>query len=671
MKEAGSNETRFNIGYFDGVNSTVQASLAKRTELSHMENARSPQIGILEKREGQTVYGTGTTGDRFIATENYGLINFPTENSNQKGLFRISSSSEPTQTLTLDVYEKIIINEEYLEPSVVGETVSIGGSTTIFQTKIIEYVTISDPLFYLGLNGNTISAINTVVPVSIYALSNLDKWEKMTDVDAININSGQFDSVIAEQKLILVNLTDKNRLIKKDGVTVLTSSSAQSSGLDADMYNSPNASKVCYYKNRLHLADYERSGVRYPTSIIRSSFPLGIIALVDGDHDLGVTNIKVTDTKYFYSVTGVNTYDVYRGGTRLQTITVTAVNETSIDVSATQIAINSSDEIWIRHSYDGEKQFRWINNPTSTGRDVKQYDTFKLSGGNGDPITLFETIGNVIMIGNHYSLASWDDYNLTSMDLNVGCSSSNGSAKLLGTLYFIHYSGIYATTGASPTLLSRKVERYIKGATKAGLENSAGGVKGLGVFFTIGDVTLYKEDGSFEKTMMDVCLEYNVADQNWYIHTNVPVTEFINFLSDDGKEHLIGTREGDSYPVVDFLSGDSDDGEEIFFRIDTQELQLLKEIETFSSPLAVITEVQRGSQMKCFISTDKSNFYELNGSIKKGVTILKINSEGSAKTEPILARKIKVSYRDSSKQRCRISQMAIIYVPTTIDEPTE
>jgi hypothetical protein len=257
------------------------------------------------------------------------------------------------------------------------------------------------------------------------------------------------------------------------------------------------------------------------------------------------------------------------------------------------------------------------------------------------------------------------------MDLNVGCSSTNGSAKLLGTLYFIHYSGIYASTGATPTLLSRKVERYIKGATKEGLEKSAGGVKGLSVFFTVGDVTLYKEDGSFEKTMRDVCLEYNVADQNWYIHTNVPITEFVNFLSDDGQEHLLGTRSGGSYPVVDFLSGNTDDGQEIFFRIDTQELQLLKEVETFSSLLAVITEVQRGSQMKCFVSADKGTFYELNGSIKKGVTIQKVNSEGAEKKEPIIARKVKLSYRDSSKQRCRISQVAIIYVPTTVDEPTE
>jgi hypothetical protein len=411
--------------------------------------------------------------------------------------------------------------------------------------------------------------------------------------------------------------------------------------------------------------------VRYPTTILRSSYPLGIIALADGDHPSGVTNIKVTDTKYFYAAAGMNTYDVYRGGALITTVTVTAVNETTIDVSTTGAAILSSDEFWIGGTFTGAKQYRWVNNPTSTGRDVKQYDTFKLTGGDESPITLFEPIGNVLMIGNRRTLAMWDDYTLQNVDLGIGCASPRGYVKMLGTLYFLDYNGVYGTTGGLPTLLSRKVERYIKGATKAGLEAAAAGTKGLSVFFAIGNVTLYHEDGSTDKTINDVCLEYNAGDQNWYVHTNVPISQFTNFISTNGGEQLWGTKTNTDASVVGFLDGDTDEGSEIFMRFDTQEIQLLREFETHASPLAVVSEVYRGSQVKCFVSLDKEPFYELEGTATKGVSILKVHSHDRQKVSPVLCRKMKLSYRDSSKQRCRINQVAIVYAPTTVDEPAE
>ena len=122
---------------------------------------------------------------------------------------------------------------------------------------------------------------------------------------------------------------------------------------------------------------------------------------------------------------------------------------------------------------------------------------------------------------------------------------------------------------------------------------------------------------------------------------------------------------------MDFLLGNTDDGREIFFRADTQELQLLQEFETFANLLALITEVYRGSQLKSFISIDNEDFYELEGSVRKGVSIIKINSNDDSKVQPVLCRKVKISYRDSSKQLCRINQFSIIYIPTAMDEPKE
>lgn len=665
MRESGKNEQRFPVTYFDGVNSSVQPTLSKRSELSHAENARSPQIGVIEKREGQIPKGTSPNGNRFVATANYGLVRFPTTNSTQQGVFRMSTSGEPTQTLSVSVYDQISINEASLNHSFSTPTHSFGPSTTTFQTFIVDYVTITEPSFLRELDGNIVNLFNTVTSTDIYSLTGTETWVKLSDSDAQNINGGQFDYTIADGDLVLVNQNDKNRMLKKDGATVITSSDVGS------LYNSPHAMKTRFYKGRIHIADFVKNGVRYPTTILRSSYPVGIIALVNGDHLAGVTTLNLTDTKYFYAASGMNSYDIYRGGTKIETVTVSAVQETSVMVGATSNAINSSDEVWIAGTFAGPKQFRWVNNPTSSGRDVKQYDTFRLSGGDEDPVTMFETIGKVLMVGNHYSLATWDDYTLQMMDLNVGCSSKVGYDKLLGTLYFIHYSGVYATTGGLPTLISRKVDRYIKGATKEGLETAAVGVKGLSVLVAIGDVTLYKEDGSTEKTLSNVCLEYSVSDQNWYVHTNVPITEFENFISTDGVEHLLGSHGGSSKSVMDFLTGFLDDGTEIFFRVDSQELQLIQEFETFATPLAIVTEVYRGSQIKCFVTVDRDDPYELEGMVSKGVSIIKVNSRDATKTKPVICRKIKISYRDSSRQLCRINQFAVVYMPTVMDEVSE
>lgn len=596
MSEAGQSSKRFPVQYFDGVNSTVQPSLAKRTELSHMENARSPKIGVLEKREGQVVKGTLPAAAPFVATENHGLVYFNNEQADNLGVFRISKTGA-----TLDMY-------------------------------------------YLHTN---------------------NEWTKLVDTEALALSSAPFSFTNADKNLIIVNGTDENRYLGADGTTVIDATQA------GNLYNSPPANKTVYYKNRIHLADFTRNAIRYPTTILRSSLPLGVISLVDGDHLAGVTELRVTDSKYFYSDAGVNSYEIYRGGTLIETVTVSAVNELTVTVGATGNAINSSDEIWIAGTFAGDKQFRWVNNPTTTGRDVKQYDTFKLTGGDGSPITLFETIGNVLMIGNGSNLATWDDYNLTQLDLGIGCASSRGYTKLLGTLYFLDYSGIYGTTGGLPTLLSRKVERYISGATKEGLEACTAGVKGLSTFFTIGDVTLYNPDGSVEIELSDVALEYSVADQNWYVHTNVVFDDFINYKDANGDEQLWGTQTTANLATAAFLEGNTDNGSEIFFRVDTQEIQLMKEFEIYAQPLNIHTEMDRGSQAAVFISLDRERFYELEGNAEKGVSLLKVHKQGKDQQSPPHCRKVRLSYRDSSRQRCRLTQFAIDYLPTTKIEPHE
>jgi len=648
-RESGTKQERINFPYWEGVNSTVQQTIARRSELAHVENARAPIIGVLEKRQGQAKVGTGPNGEVFYTEANYGLAKLPLESTSAQGVFRLSATHTFSNTLSISVHDYVNVID------VQGVT-----TNTDLYIKVGDTVIVSEPNFFVRSdNGNGVID-GTSVAASIYSLSNLNIWTILADTSAQNIIGANADFAIVDGSLVVVNGKDYNRMISSDGTTVIDSTEAGS------LFNSPRSKKVVSYKSRIYLANFIRNAVQYKTTILRSSFPLGIIALVNGDVAASAT-ITVTDTKYFYTDSGMNSYDVYRGGTKIETITVTTINEKSI-VASGAVTLLSSDEIWIAGTFTGAKQYRWVNNPTSIGKDVKQYDTFKLSGGEEDEITLFDTIGNILLIGNKNTLMTWNDFTLENFDTGIGCCSKNGYVKLKGSLYFLHYSGIYSTTGAAPVLISRKIERYIKGATKEGLESAASGFKGLSIFFSIGNVTLYNPDGSLWKVLSDVCLEYNTADQNWYVHINVPGNMFLNFINSSGTEQLLMGHTETGNPIKEFLIGTTDDGKEIFFRADTQQIQLNPQFETFSSPIAIVTRLQRGTLAKCFVALDDDDFYEIQGTVTKGVSILKIHSKDTKSiVTPPLAREIRISWRDSSKQLCRLIQSAIIFIPGTMD----
>ena len=645
-------EARLAIEYFDGVNSSVQKNLAKKTELSHMENCRAPIIGVLEKRQGQAKVGTTTLGDVFFTSKNYGLKKFRIDDNSYQGVFRVSATAAVSNTKTIFVYDSVAVIDHQM----------VGANTTL-EIKVSDDISISEPTFFARKDVGTIILDGTSSASSIYSLTGANTWAPLSDPSAQNIIGGQCDFANADGNMIMVNGKDYNRMVAADGVTVIDSTEAGS------LYNSPRANKVTYYKSRIYLANFTRNGIRYKTTILRSSYAMGIVSLVSGDqanHASG-TDLTLTDTKYFYSDSGMNSYEVYRGTTLISTITVTAVNELSITITHSGTpSFLSSDEVWIAGTYNGAKQYRWVSNGTSMGKDVKQYDTFKLSGGDEDEITFFDTVGNILMVGNRNNLMTWNDYTLETFDLGIGCASPKGNVKQLGALYFLHYTGIYSTTGTLPTLISRKIEKYITGATRDGIENAVAGTKGLNVFFAIGDVTLYNNDGSYWKTLRDVCIEYSTTEKNFYIHTNVPADQMTTFIDSLGSERLLIAHTGTGCSVKEFLVGNTDDGDEIFFRADTQEMMFMQNFENFVHPTKIVTDLDRGTLVKTFISLDGDDFYEVQGDSIKGISQLKITPRDPDDMRPVSCRKMRVSLRESSKQRCRILQMMISYIVTSM-----
>jgi len=491
---------------------------------------------------------------------------------------------------------------------------------------------------------------------SIYYLNTSSAWTPLTGGGTALSAANSFFAK-AEGNLFMVNGTDVNRYVRSDGTTVTTSATAT-----GHLYNSPIANKIAYYKERLYLGDYKIGTTRYRTGVMMSSNPLGIVSLVDGDHASAVTTVNVTDTKYIYSS---DTLQVYRGGSLITSLTVTAKTEYSLTVSATSVALKSSDELWVNGTYSGARLFRWANNPQS-GVDVKQYDTFKLSGSGDDQITVMETIGDVLLIANKNNIGIWNDYSFKTLDLGLGCVSERGYVKTLGMLFFIDYTGIYATSGDTPRLMSSKIDEYISGATKAGLEAASMGRNGKSIFCHIGNVTLYKDNGSVKKVLSGVVIEYNLQQENWFIHTGLNVTQFERYIASDNPDRLEFSDSTTGH-IYEFLNSTYDDAvttdKEIPFIVTTSGITLCRSFDNYAYPKTILLEVKRGHGIKCDISLDDGDFFPLEGEAKEGVTRFPVTKRSQNDSE-VKCRTISISIREMSGSPIKISRLAIDYLET-------
>ena len=63
---------RLEIPHIEGVNAFVASNVSKKQELAHAINARSTQIGTIEKRQGTQRYGNNQTSINL----NYDLFQF-------------------------------------------------------------------------------------------------------------------------------------------------------------------------------------------------------------------------------------------------------------------------------------------------------------------------------------------------------------------------------------------------------------------------------------------------------------------------------------------------------------------------------------------------------------------------------------------------------------------
>ncbi|MFA5395916.1 MAG: hypothetical protein WC346_07915 [Methanogenium sp.] len=517
---------------------------------------------------------------------------------------------------------------------------------------------------FQAFSGKGLYRVCTVAATtSIYWL-NSATWTSLSGAGlGTGITAGEFKGCIADGNLYLVNYNDENRMISgSDGTTVTDSTTVSGS-----FYNAPKASLIAYYNDQLYLGDFLVGSVRNSTKVIHSSKSMGLVCLVNGDPASPYTTMSLTDTSYIYAVSGADTYDIYRGGSKVAVFTVTSLTEDTVTgtivFESGFTTVQSSDEVWVANTYSGSKIFRWPKNSSSTGSIEKEHGTFTLQSTDGSPLTILDTIGNKLLISNKTSMALFDGTTLDHFNTNIGCVSRNGYVKAFGAIFFISYDGIYATDGSSsPKLMSKKISNYFIGATKTGLEACAAGKKGNSIFFYLGSVTLYNEDGSTKSTIAKCTVEYDVSSNLFYIHSGVSMKYLLSgFANSSGTDRLLIATDDTSTLVLDYLLGTTDNGTAIPIRFDFLLPPFSGKFDILSQPNEISVELLRGVGLKAFFSLDGDSFYPADHDADKGSTIIRIPGKGDDFDTPPTCRRLGVSFRKNNSQKTVIAGFAVSY----------
>lgn len=493
-----------------------------------------------------------------------------------------------------------------------------------------------------------ISTVSGITKIFKYGSS---VWNALTGAGS-GLSAADMDFTTGFSRCFLVNGTDVNRNIEPDGTTVVDATT--SSGF---MYNSPKAFLVNYFQGKVYLANYFRpDGTQERTGICFSSPPVGIVSLVNGDQTAPITTLAVTDTKYIKAGAANDTLDIYRGGTLIGTITVTGRTENSLTINSFATDLLSSDELWVAGTHQGEKKIRWDNN--STGIATEEYDSFK--NVSEEDIVMMTNVGSNMITFTKNSISVWNNQVLRPLDLEIGCVSKNSFVKILGQGVFLHYSGLYTLTEGSPRLISAKIQPIFDNADPVALENSVASSDGFSYFVTVGDIPFYNNDGSKKVILKDVVVEYNLRQNNFFIHTGVDMTEFTRF-TDTNTQKLLFAKNSDSN-IYRFLDGTTDAGKEIKFNAETHELNPGITFESIVEPRQLIVEIKQGQNIGLFVAYDNGPYMEI-GKVSRGCNIIDIPNKLGTEDFP-RCRTVKFALREFSKSRVIVGRAALAYYET-------
>lgn len=673
--------SRVEYPYWDGLNMVYAPSVSKAAEPRWCLNMRSPQVGSLETREGRTKLLTGSFGlsrgmarfdettvldsasylqQKVIGFGKYlgSLRVFTLSKKVSDGTYewqnRYDTGGDPTEPAVCDVVDRFLIAAFRDDVTLaIPREVDIAYNTTYWDSLVEDF---ENPIYGAPYKAATVAVYNGRIWFGDITLrfTRTGKTSTFNGTTTVTVAStaGLEPGMIAFSTPTTSTKYFDGYIVSIDSATDFTWSEIPATAA---------GSKTVHYGTSLTTTK------RYPNALMSSSMEMGIVTTVNGDFETGSTTVEVLDTTY---IRDADELEVWRGDNYIGNIAVTAVNDTNVTVSATSFPIESSDQLWVKGTRSGELTYRWPNLKWGIGSAA---GTYVIKSGKNGSLTMLSVLGNSMVIGTQDSLTLYNGVSFIGMSYGIGCPSRKGWVKSIGGLYFMSYNGIYRTSGAEPELISLPVKPLLENLTKAQIEGCWAERHGDSVFFFFpGTVNRLSDDGTTVESLVGTCIEYDIRQQNFYVHSDIPYTSVLE-TDVNGKLELLGTvlRSGstefeDTFKTFD---GDTDNGDSISWVAERPPVYPNKAKERYSMSQKAHLDLLRGDRADLYVSVDDKPFHPVKGQFRKGISTIDVTTP-VAEGLTSKGKKFKFSLRGMADKKVRLGWQAFDFVNTQEVDPT-
>lgn len=154
---------------------------------------------------------------------------------------------------------------------------------------------------------------------------------------------------------------------------------------------------------------------------------------------------------------------------------------------------------------------------------------------------------------------------------NVGAVSQEAITLCMGVTYYFSGNGIYRTNGGYPEQISRAaVQDIINAMSPADWEHVTSGTDGLNVYFSMGDITLHKNQTN-QRTIINCWIKFSPRDQSWSVHAYGDFFKFFSQYTDGNGALLRGASDAGTVQTINL--GQTDGTHPIPFFLETQDIE--------------------------------------------------------------------------------------------------
>lgn len=328
---------------------------------------------------------------------------------------------------------------------------------------------------------------------------------------------------------------------------------------------------------------------------------------------------------------GSNTFDVVciaHGFSTGDSVTITGASPSTYNTTGRVSTILNANEFYIK-VYENP-----VSSP-ATGTiyiayadigfntDTVKGDWIDINPDDGGTVTAFgETSNQTIVFKNNgmYRL----DVITKSVDVqnifNIGAQAQEGVITCQGVCYFFSGIDIRMTDGGYPTQISRLgVQDYIDAIPQSYWTNVAAGTDGFNVYFSIGNITLNTNKNN-QKSYTNVVLKFSPRDESWSVHSYAQQPRFFtSYTTTTGLE--MTSLDSSGFAQV-FNSGHTDNGSEIFYNLETQDVDFGNRAHSnsFNDKIAVFCTDGAGSQLQA--RADDGDYKDITDTLQLPVNVV-------------------------------------------------